>query len=139
VSISDSDGNHFSLSNPLPVSLEESGGDEIHEFDESTSAIIKGNTDVQSYTVSAGKELSIEQWGISASGYMSAILEVETAAASGTFVEKGKLFNSTANPNASIALKRLIKVPAGAIVRITRCQGDNQSQAMTSFINGIER
>jgi len=138
VALRDEDGVPYSKDNPLPVSVEESEGDEIHDHNESAAAIVKNNSDNHEYTVTALKEFEIEQWGITASGYMKGELFIETAVASGVFVSKGVLFNSTANPNAQLSLKRMIKVAAGVKVRITRTNLDNQSQALYSFVNGLE-
>lgn len=138
VGIRDEDGVPFSKDNPLPVSIEESEGDEIHSFFESAAAIVKNNSDEHIYTVSAGKELELEQWSISASGLMKGTLAIETGVASGTYTDVDVMFNSTANPNAVKTLKRPIKVAAGVRVRITRLNGDNQAQGMFSTINGLE-
>lgn len=138
VALRDEDGIPYSKSNPMPVALEESEGDEIHEHLESAAAIVKNNSDEHVYTVTALKELLLEQWGISASGYMKGELFVETGVGTDTFVSKGVLFNSTAMPNASMTVKRHIRVLAGVKVKIVRTNLDNQSQAMYSFLNGLE-
>lgn len=138
VAIRDENGVPYSKTNPVPVSIEESEGDEIHSFFESAGAIVKNNVDTHEYTVTALKEFELEQWSISASGLMKGTLQVETAPASGIFVIKDILFNSTANPNASKEFKRPIKVAAGVKVQIIRLNGDNQAQGMNSTINGLE-
>ena len=138
VGIRDEDGKPFDKDNPMPVSIEESEGDEIHEHDESASAIAKNADDDQDYTVTALKEFELEQWGISASGYMRGELQVETGVATDVFDQVDVLFNSVANPNASNLFKRPIKVGAGIKVRITRTNLDNQSQGLYSFLNGLE-
>lgn len=138
IALHDEDGVPYSKTNPLPVSLEESEGDEIHEHFESAAAIAKANSDEQVYTVTALKELEIEQWGISGSGFMKGVLQVETGVATGVYDDKSVLFNSTAMPNAQISLKRMIKVAAGVRVKVVRTNLDNQSQSMYSFINGLE-
>lgn len=137
VALHDESGVPYSKDNPLPVSIEESEGDEIMIESESALLVKNASEDIE-YTVTAGKEFELEQWGIAASGHMKAELYVETAASSGTFVRKGTLWNSTANPNENLMLKRAIKVVAGAIVRITVYNLENQSQSMTCFINGLE-
>ena len=138
VAIRDEDGVPYSKTNPLPVSIEESEGDEIHSYFESVSAITKNNTDTHEYIVSALKELELEQWSISASGLMKGTLRVETGVGTGIFNIVDVLFNSTANPNAIKEFKRPIKVAAGVKVQVVRLQADNQAQGMYSTINGLE-
>lgn len=138
IALHDEDGVPYSKDNPLPVSIEESEGDEIHEHSESASPIAKNNSDEQSYTVTALKEFELEQWGITGSGFMRGELQIETGVGTGVFETKSVLFNSTAQPNASLMLKRMIKVQAGVIVKIIRENKDNQAQTMYSFLNGLE-
>lgn len=138
VAIRDEDGVPYSKTNPMPVSIEESEGDEIHSFFESAAAIVKNNTDTHEYTVTAGKEFELEQWSISASGLMKGTLQVETGVGTGIFNIVDVLFNSTANPNAEKSFKRPIKVAAGVKVQIIRLNGDNQAQGMNSTLNGLE-
>jgi len=138
VALHDESGVPYSKSNPLPVSIEESEGDEIHQHKETAAKITKNNSEDHEYTVSVAKEFELEQWGISASGYMKGELFVETGVATGIFVSKGTLFNSTAMPNADLSLKRAIKIAAGVKVKITMTNVDNQSQALMSFMNGLE-
>ena len=138
ISLHDEDGVPYSKNNPLPVSIEESEGVELHDHLESASAIAKNNSDEHIYTSVGPEELELEQWGISGSGFMKGELFVETGVATGVFTSKGVLFNSTAMPNASIELKRAIKVATGVKVKIVRTNLDNQSQSMYSFINGLE-
>ena len=136
VAIRDEEGIPYSKNNPLPVSIEESEGDEILEHFESLSAITKNNSDEQIYT--AIGEFELEHWGISASGYMKGELFLEDGVAAGTFTSKGVIFNSTANPNADLVIKRALKVLAGVKVKIVRTALDNQAQALYSFMNGLE-
>lgn len=138
VAVRDENGVPYSKTNPMPVSIEESEGDEIHSFFESAGAIIKNNTDTHEYTVTALKEFELEQWSISASGLMKGTLQVETGVGTGIFAIKDILFNSTANPNASKEFKRPIKVAAGVKVQIVRLNADNQAQGMNSTLNGLE-
>ena len=138
VAIRDEDGVPFSKDNPLPVSIEESEGDEIHDHNESATAITKNNSDNHDYTVTAGKEFELEQWGVGGSGYAKGELQIETGVGTGVFESKDVLFNSTALPSPDRMLKRAIKVAAGVKVRVVRTNIDNQSQAVYSFINGLE-
>lgn len=137
VALRDENGVPYSKTNPMPCSMEESEGEEIHVSKETAAKIVKNASEDHSYPSVAPVEFELEQWGISASGYMKGELFVETAVASGVFVSKGVLFNSTAQPNASLTFKRAIKVPTGVIVKITMTNLDNKSQALYSFMNGL--
>lgn len=139
ISLHDEDGVPYSQTNPLPVSFEESEGDEVHDQMESVAAIAKDASDDQIYTVSGGKTLLLEQWGISSSGHMKAELYVETAVASGIYTLKDVMYGTAACPNDDNCFKRAIKVAAGVRVKVTRYNMDNQSQGLNSFINGLER
>ena len=137
VAIRDEDGVPFSKSNPLPVAIEESEGDEIHVHKETATKITKNNSEDHEYTSVAPEEFELEQWGISASGYMKGELQVETGVSTGVFESKDVLFNSTAQPNAEKTFKRPIKVATGVKVKIIMTNLDNQSQALYSFMNGL--
>ena len=137
VAIRDEDGVPFSKDNPLPVSIEESEGDEVHEFHQ-TPALAKNATDIFDYNVTAGKELELEMWAISASGFMQAILQVETGVGTGVFEDKDYLYNSTAEKADERMLKRPIKVGAGVKVRIVFENWENKTQTLQGFINGLE-
>lgn len=138
MSLHDEDGVPYSVTNPLPVSLEQSEGEEINEHFESATPVTKNNSDDQTYTVTAGKEFQLEQFGVSASGLCKGELFIETGVGTGVFTSKGVLFNSTAMPNAERRLARPIKVAAGVIVKIERTNYDNQAQGLYSFISGLE-
>lgn len=136
VAIRDEDGVPYSKDNPMPVSIEESEGEEILLHLESAAKITKNNSDEQEYT--AVGEFELEQWGISASGYMKGELFLEDGVGAGTFTSKGVIFNSTAQPNAQLLYKRALKVAAGVKIKIERTALDNQSLALYSFMNGLE-
>jgi len=138
VSLHDEDGNAYSDTNPLPVSLEESEGDEVCEYNTSVDVAKDASTN-HDYTVTAAKTLVGEQIWATASGKMKVEVRTETAAASGTFDTKFVAFNSTANPNVEIPLKKILKQVAGAIVRITLTNLDNQPQDLYSTLTGVEK
>lgn len=139
VAIRDENGVPYSANNPLPVSFEESEGDEIHEQFESAAVIAKNASDEQVYTVTAGKVFLLEQWGISSSGHMKAELYVETGALTDTYTLKDVMYGTAACPNDDNCFKRAIKVAAGVRVKVIRYNMDNQSMGLNSFINGLER
>ena len=109
----------------------------VHQFHQ-TASLAKNGTENFDYTVTALKELELEQWGISASGFMQAILQVETGAATGIFTDKDYLYNSTGTKSLDRSFKRAIKVAAGVKVRIVFENWENQSQTLQGFINGLE-
>jgi len=133
----DETGAAYTALNPLPVSLEESGGDEVVDYN-TASAIAKNATSNHDYTVTALKTLLLEELWCSASGKMKVEVQFETAAASGVFNTRWVGFNSTSNPNIRIPSDRIGKQVAGAIVRIIRTNLDNQAQDLYSTISGIE-
>ena len=138
ISLHDESGNAYSASNPLPVSLEESEGDEKHEYN-SASAIAVGASSNHDYTVGAGKSLKLRQILVSASGKMKVEVQVDLdGAGAGAFATKAVAFNSTANPNINIEFAQPMPLPAGAIVRVIRTNKDLMAQDMYSTVVGVE-
>ena len=139
VAISDSDGNHFSETNPLPTYQAESPFDEIDDFDEAVD-VVKASSADHDYTVSAGKTLKHLEAEASASGKARFELQVETAALAGTFDTVMVKFNSTAKPN--VEFKYAKTVATGVIVRIVKKNLDGQNpasvQSLYSQIRGKE-
>lgn len=104
-----------------------------------TSAALAGGASVNfDYTVTASTTLMIHQAFCSGSGKIKAEVKVETAVASGTYNTKFVGFNSTANPNIDIDIERYLKQVAGAKVRITITNRDNQAQDVYSTLTGSE-
>jgi hypothetical protein len=137
VSIHDEDGNAFSASNPLPVTSVDSEGTEVNNFLKSTAVAAAASVN-HDYTVTAAMTLKLSQIWASASGKMKIEVQIETAAASGTFVTRFVGFNSTANPNVDLMVKENIAVVTGAKVRVIRTNLDNQAQDLYSTISGHE-
>jgi len=141
VSLHDEAGEAYGPDNPLPVTFEESEGDEIHEEDTAVD-VAKDATDTQDYTVATGRTLLLHQILASGSGKMKIELQIGDGAAGETFTKKSARFNSTAAPNPDIDLKVPIKVVGtvnGTTVRVIRTNRDNQVQDLTSTIIGVER
>ena len=127
----DEAGNAFSVSNPLPVELvSDAQGDEIVNYNTS-SAVASDATVNHDYSVSVGKTLLCEQAWVSASGKIKVELLVNGIA-------KYVGFNSTANPNIEIPLKKLLKGSASQVVRMIITNKDNQAQDVYSTLSGIE-
>ena len=134
----DEAGQAYTENNPLPVSLEESEGDEIEDY-QTSSSIAKDASVNHDYTVSGSKTLISEQVWISGSGKLKVEVQLETGAATGIFNTKYVAFNSTSNPNIEIPLKKLSKQVTGAIVRVKITNRDNQAQDLYSTLSGIEK
>lgn len=135
VAIRDASGAPFSITNPLPVSIEESAGEEIFEFDQSATPVAKDATDTHSYTVPVGKTLLLSQVLCSASG--RAKFEIAVGAASSE-VTKGVRFTTASNGDSDWTLNtKPLKVVAGDNVLITRTNRDNQAQDLYTTIVGI--
>lgn len=137
VAIRDEDGNAFTTSNPLPVTLVDSEGTEVNDYNASsaTAAAASANHD---YTVTALKTLKASQISCSASGRAKFQVQVEDGVASDVFETKFVKFNSTANPNCDFDVKELISVAAGVRVRVVKTNLDNQAQDLYSTISGHE-
>lgn len=123
---------------PIPVSISlDNPGVEVNDYN-TGSAIAAAATSNHDYTVSSGKTLLLSQIEGTGSGKMKIEVQIETAAASGTFVTKFVKFNSVADTNISITLKAPISVVTGARVRLIRTNRDNQAQDLYSTISGNE-
>jgi hypothetical protein len=138
IALNDESGNAFTKNNPLPVSIEESEGDEV--CDRKTSSSVAVDTTVNhDYTVTALKTLIIDGAWFSASGKVKAVLSVETGVGTGVFTPKFDAFNSTSTPNQDIPIRKRLKVAAGVRVRIAITNRDNQPQDVYSTLTGDEK
>jgi hypothetical protein len=127
----DEAGVAFSASNPLPVIMSsDNEGDEICSFNTTSSVAANASTN-HDYTVTTGKTLLIEQAWVSGSGKCKAELLVNG-------VLKFVGFNSTANANIEIPVKRLLKGLTTEVVRITVTNLDKQAQDLYSTLSGLE-
>lgn len=138
VSLHDEAGQYYDADNPLPVTLEESEGDEINDYQTSAS-VPKNNSVTHDYTVTAGKTFVGDQAWITGSGKLKVEVQVETGVGAGTYDTKFVAFNSTANPNIEIPLLKRCKVAAGVKVRIELTNRDNQPQDVYSTLTGVEK
>lgn len=135
VAISDSDGNHFSASNPLPVYQAESPATEVEDYNEAVD-VAKDASSNHDYTVSGGVSLSkIKAFG-SGSGLARFELQIETGVGAGTFDTAMVKFNSTASPNVEFSYAK--EVAGGVVVRLVKTNLDNQPQSLYSQIQGSE-
>lgn len=139
MSLHDEDGEPYSSTNPVPVSIEESEGDEICDYDTAV-AVVKDATDNHDYTVTALKTFIGARIWATASGKMKIEVQLEDAPAAGTYTTFAVAFNSTSTPNINMPLDNICgKQVAGAIIRIIRTNLDNQSQDLYSTLSGIEK
>jgi len=129
VSISDSNGNSFTESNPLFVANVNAPGVEVCDFHQG-AAIAAGATTTHTYSVT-GNDFELSQVEASASGKMR--IEVKVGPV-GSEVTKYVGFNSTANPNISFKLKDVIT--EGDQVIVIKKNLDNQAQDLYSSILG---
>lgn len=123
----DEAGVAFSETNPLPVNVVEvSEGDEVSDYQ--TSAAVAKNASVNhDYTVTAAKTFIGEMAWISGSGKLKAELLVN-----GTSKFVG--FNSTANPNIEIPLKKIITGAATQVIRLTITNRDNAQDVYSTLL-----
>jgi len=110
VAIRDEDGVPYSKDNPMPVALEESEGEEIHDYFEHVDVVKNGATSTHTFSVVNGKTLSLDQVLCDGSLAHSMKLEIGDGGATETFVSKANRFASEANDNADVEFKRSLKV-----------------------------
>lgn len=130
-------GANVSITNPVPVTIEDSPGTHINDYKDASS-IAAAATDNHDYTVTAAKTLHLNQVEASASGKAKMIISVETGVATGTFTPYFVQFNSTAETNMVIKLNNPITVAAGVRVRVSMTNRDLLSQDLYSTICGYE-
>ena len=138
ISLHDEAGQAYDADNPLPVSLEESEGDEIIDYNVSSS-IVKDAVAEHDYTISATKTFIGDGCLVSGSGKLKVEVQIETGVATDTYVTNFTAFNSTANPTIEIDFKRRMKVATGVNVRILITNKDNQAQDLYSTLLGVEK
>jgi uncharacterized lipoprotein YehR (DUF1307 family) len=119
----------------INVVMQEDAGLEVVDYN-TTSSLAASSSSNHDYTTGAAAKLY--QVLASASGKMKVELQVETAAASGTFVTKAVAFNSTATPNIDLDLRKYVPVVSGAKIRVIRTNLDNQAQNVYSTIVAIQ-
>ena len=139
VSLLDENAEPFSQTNPLPVTLSQSEGDEIHDYDKAV-AIVKDATSNHDYSVASGDIFLLKQVLTSASGKMKIEVQIGDGGAVEVFTSKFVRFNSTAHPEADVSLTTPIVVTGTAnttTIRIIRTNLDNQPQDLYSTIVGV--
>jgi hypothetical protein len=119
----------------INVVMQEDAGTEVVDYN-TTSSLAASSSSNHDYTTGAAAKLY--QVLASASGKLKVEVQVETAAASGTFVTKAVAFNSTAAPNIDLDLRKYVPVVSGAKIRVIRTNLDKQAQDVYSTIVAIQ-
>lgn len=144
ISLHDEAGNAYDADNPLPVSFEESEGDEIHDFSESVDVAAGGGTDTHTYSVADGRTFLLKQILADASSRFRYLLEIGDGAATEVFTKKAVRFQSETNAvGGDLKFAEPIKV-VGTVntttVRITvQNRDDDDAQSIYTTIVGLER
>lgn len=139
IRLHDEDNTAYTADNPLPVTLEESEGDEIHDYDNSVDVVKDGGTAEHIYTVSGGKVFLLSKVLFAGSGRMKAELQVEDGVGLGTFSTVAVAFSSTAKLSDEISLEKTFKVAGGVQVKVIKTNLDNQDQDLYSTVIGVEK
>ncbi len=135
ISLHDGAGAAYDYANPLPVYQTEDPGIEVQDYNETAVSVAAGSNDVHTYTVPAGKTLKLDQ--ILCSCAVRAKFVVDTSQDGSTFTTLATRYNSAADPQADTDLKRIVSIPTGGKVRITRYNRDLTASAMYSTIIGV--
>lgn len=134
MALRDESGNPYTQDNPLPVSMEESEGLEIHDAHIPAVAIAPAADDIHEYTVPASKVLLLEQVTGAASGRARLTIEYGNSAAPTVLTP---VYNSTANPMMDYLMRRTVKVVAGDVVRVTKRNRDKKAIDISTTIIGL--
>lgn len=135
ISLHDEDGTAYSQSNPLPVTISESEGEEVNNYNTAVN-VAKNATSNHDYT--ATDTFILTQISASASGKCRIEIMIEDGPGDDTYTTRFVMFNSTANPNMEKVLREPITVATGVKVRVARTNIDNQPQDLYSTISGHE-
>jgi len=136
VALSDGNGNSINLDNALPVFIAPSPALEISEYDKAVDTAKNGGTTNHDYiTNSEFRGLNVE---CNSGGLAVFELQVETAAASGTFATVMRKHNSVAQPSVIFAHKSPKAIATGVTIRVIKTNLDNQPTDMDTLINGTE-
>ena len=139
VSLHDEAGEAYSSSNPLPVVMAASEGDEVHAYN-TASAVASDAASNHTYSVASGDVFVLSKVHAAASGKMKIEVQVGDGADTEVFSTVAVNFNSTANPECSVVFAPAIYV-TGTVdtttVRVIRTNLDNQAQDLYTTIMGI--
>jgi hypothetical protein len=135
VSLHDQNGNSYTQSNPLPVSISDltAGATEVLEFDSATKAAAATHT--YTYTVTPGKSFILQKVSASASGKMKMEISIGAIGAEDLKVVK---FNSTASPNVEYSFETPHSIADTEDLVVVLTNKDNQSQDLYLTVEGYE-
>jgi hypothetical protein len=139
ISLFDENAVPYSRTNPLPVSIEESEGTEVHDPD-IIEDLAKDATDNHEYTIAAGKTFELNKVLADASGDARYHVEIESATVPGTYAFLFRSY-STAAKRGDIEFKPPVPIVAGATsrkIRVIRKNMDNDTQDVITTICGVE-
>lgn len=139
VRLHDEDFIPYSSNNPLPVSIEESEGDEIHDYDAAVNVLKAGGSAEHIYTVSVGKLMNFEQVLFAGAGRLKVDVQVETGVASDVYETIATGMSATSKLMGDIAFKRAYNVAAGVRIKVIKTNLDNQDFDIYSTIVGVEK
>jgi hypothetical protein len=137
VAIHDGAGNDWTITNPLPVTVTDPAGTDVHDYQTHANEAAAGTFNFDR-PVTALKTLFLKQIQASASGKIKVELMVETGVGTGLYTSKGVWFSSTAGANVECTFAQPIQVAAGVKTRVAVTNKDNQPQDLYYFLEGSE-
>ena len=133
----DEDNTPYTSNNPLPVTLEESEGSEVHDYAVDVDVVRQGGTAEHSFTPAT--EFLLSKVLFSGSGRMKVELQAETGLATDVFETIAVAFSSTAKLSDEINLGKTFKLATGVKVKVIKTNLDNSDQDLYSTIIGVEK
>lgn len=134
----DDSGAAFGIeSNPVYVTAAEQTGTKIVDYNTS-AAVASDATANHDYTVSASTEFRGVRLITSASGEFKVEVQLETAPAAGTYNTIYVGFAQASSPFLDIPMDKLVEQVAGAIIRVSITNRENQAQDVYSTLTGLE-
>jgi len=143
VALHDNNGDAYTPENPMPVSMEESPGEEIHDHKEDVDVAAEGSSNHE-YSVADGETFLLEQIIADASSRIKIELFIGDGAAVEVFTRKAVRFNSEKQGgDADLTFTRPIKVIGTAnttTVRVVKHnRDDDDAQSIYTTIVGLKR
>ncbi len=138
IALRDEAGLPFTADNPLPVTLAESEGTEVHDYDNATAlaSLASANHD---RTVGIGLTEYVHKVICGASGDAKYELQIEDAVTPATFATVAVKYSSNSK-DCDIILSKAVKVVSGATsrkIRVVKTNLDDKVQDVHSTIVGI--
>ena len=140
VAIQDSNGNAFTTTNPLPITIvDAASGVTIINSEVDALNIAAGSSSNMDYTITASKTLSLKYVMCSGSGRMR--FELQTSTDGVTFSRLMVKYNSTSMPNVDFDLSNNYKMVtgSGSKIRIVALNLDHQPFDAHTLFSGSEQ